>query len=77
MHLLCDLHASHRGPDACAVTLALGIQLHLIPASLPDEGQTLDIRTFRVLKARLIRGGEARSGGRHDLGMGEHQSDRH
>lgn len=58
LHLLLDLHTSHRGPSIYKLAAELNITLHYIPAGQTDRYQPLDRKIFGPLKssaARLVR----------------------
>lgn len=55
LHILCDVHSSHRTPEVFAHAEALNIVLHFVPAGMTDSHQPLDRRVFACLKASMRR----------------------
>jgi hypothetical protein len=55
IHLICDLHSSHRTPTVREVASSLNIELHYIPAGATDSLQPLDRLIFGVLKSHARR----------------------
>lgn len=51
LHLLLDLHSSHRGQEIFNLAAELNITLHFIPAGQTDKYQPLDRTIFGPLKA--------------------------
>ena len=51
LHLILDLHSSHRAPEVKQLAESLGIHLWYIPAGCTDQLQPLDRRCFGALKA--------------------------
>ena len=51
LHLLLDLHSSHRGDQIHLLAAKLNITLHYIPAGQTDKYQPLDRKIFGPLKA--------------------------
>lgn len=51
LHLLLDIHASHRGQQIISLAHELNITLHYIPAGQTDKYQPLDRKVFGGLKA--------------------------
>jgi hypothetical protein len=55
IHLILDLHSSHRTEDVKATAALLNIQLHYVPAGMTDALQPLDRVVFGALKSHARR----------------------
>ena len=52
IHLLLDVHSSHRKEETKQYAAELNIELHFIPPGMTDILQPLDVRIFGALKAK-------------------------